>query len=52
MDLVPDHCSEANRNKESRNLFSSRVSCLQFVKNATPMKQNKVKRDKRRYAYI
>lgn len=53
MDLVPDYCNEANiATKKVVIFFAGGVSCLQFVKNVTPMKQHIVKQDKRRYAYI
>lgn len=45
--LIPDHF-----NKASCNLFAAGWFCHQFIKHLTSVKCNKVKSNKRRYAYI
>ena len=40
------------QNKMSRNLFAGGGSCLQFVKNATPVKHSKAKHNEMRYACV
>ena len=42
--LVPDNCNKVEyHNQASHNLFAGGGSCLQFVKNAISMKQNKTR---------
>lgn len=43
--------SDSNGGKTSGNLSAGGGPCLQFIKNATPVKHNKAKYNKTRYAY-
>lgn len=51
--LVPDHCKKAQYcNRASLNIFAGKVSYLQFIKNATPVKHREAKLNKMRYVCI